>query len=56
MDKKTIEEQRKFENYETEYWKMYSTKELRKIVKNGKLLQDFIEKAKRQLKIRTKKE
>ena len=44
-----------YENYEREYWGMYSTEELKRIVDNGKLLQDFTEKAKRQLELRTEK-
>ena len=45
-----------YENYEREYWGMYSTEELKRIVDNGKLLQDFTEKARRQLELRTKKQ
>jgi hypothetical protein len=44
-----------FENYETEYWKMYSTEELKAIVNNSKLLRAFREEAKKRLEYRSKR-
>lgn len=55
MDKESYDLHIEFKNYEREYWAMYSTEELKRIVDNGKLLQDFTEKAKRQYELRTKK-